>query len=419
MAMRRIPRRLTLTILAVSLLLARTGSAQVTVWEYAALADSAGEFDDFSVPAINDGGQVAFVATPDNPAEAQVLYRAEANGNLTVIADTSGPVQEFFGAPSINASGLVAVTAGMDDGSVSVLAGDGGALVTVANTVTDALTNLSGSPFVGDTGGEVVVWAVRAADGAGLVLKGTGALPPAVLVDGAGAYNPESVAGINEDGVVAFKAFTAGRTVRGVYRTSDGVTVTPVVETGPDAGDPLDVQALDINNNGTVVFQQQTAASTSLNVETTGTPVLFADTTGPFAEFGAAAVAESGATAFRGVFDEGLDAIFAGGTGLYEKAIAVGDGLLGSGVTGLESGPEAVTRAGIFVFRAERGDGTRGVFLARPRVDDGDGGGGGGGALDGFSLSMLLGLWAWRTRRRGQRPAGGAGDDLPGEDPSP
>ena len=401
MAMPRAPIFPAAMLLATAALLSTAGQAQTTAWEFTSIADSSAELAAFSVPAINDSGQIAFVATFDDAAEGQVVYRQETNGSLTIIADTSGPIASFSGDPAMNASGLVTFTAVMDNGSVSVLCGNGvvGApLVTIANTDTDALDAIDSKPFISDTDGVVVVRAVRSADLASVILKGAGG-PPATLLDSTGTYDPVDVAGINGSGVVAFEAETLSGTVKGVYRTINGIEVEAIAVTS--AGGFTDVEALDINNNGTVVFFTGTATDVlNLAVDTTGTPVVFADTAdSPFVSFGPASVAVSGAVAFRGIFEQGLNGIFAGGTGLYEKAIAINDPLLGSGVTALDTGPQAVTNSGPFVFRASRGNGTTGIYVGVPNTSGG-GGGGGGGAFDGASAGLLLLLNCVRRRLR-------------------
>ena len=393
--MRRFPAVL---LLATAALASQQSYAQTTTWEFTTMADSSAELASFSIPAVNDAGQIAFVATFDDGASGQAVYRRESNGVLTVIADTSGLIAAFTGNPSINASGLVTFAATLDNGSRSVLCGNGVALLTIANTVADGLTSIDSKPFISDTGGVVVVRAVRSADGARVILSGTGAGAPTTLLDSTGLYDPVDVAGINGSGVVAFEAQTLGGTVKGVYRRTEAGVVTPIAVTS--AGGFTSVEALDINNNGTVVFFTDTLANgAELSVDTTGTPVSFARTEGtPFLSFGPAAVAESGAVAFRGTFELGLDGIFAGGTGLYEKAIALEDLLLGVAVTALDTGPQANEITGPFVFRASRSNGTTGIYLAVPRVS---GGGGGGGALDPASIALLLvalGL-TLRTRR--------------------
>ena len=361
---------------------------------FSKIADSADELASFSIPALNDAGQVAFVATFDDAALGQTLYRY-ASGVLTSIADTSGPVASFIGTPAMNASGVVAVKVLLDDGSTSIITGSGGALTTIANTVTDALSSLGDKPAISDPG-VVVVLAARNAGAVNVILKGTGSAP-VTLLDSSGPYNPQDVAGINEDGVVAFEALD-GTGEKGVYRTIDGIVVTPIAATSP--GGYTSVEALQINNNDTVVFFAETAAGVgALFVASNAAPVSFADTTSPFNTFGPASVAESSAVAFRGTFDLGLDGIFSGSTGLYEKAIAVGDNLLGSVVTGLDTGPEAAANDGSFVFRARRGDGTSGIYLASPG-SIGVGGGGGSSGLDPLSAGVLLVLGVLVRQRR-------------------
>ncbi len=368
------------------------------------MADSSAELASFSIPAVNDAGQIAFVATFDDGALGQAVYRREGNGVLTVIANTSGPIKLISGNPSMNADGLVTFTATMDDDAVSVLCGNGGVLLTIANTVADGLASIDSKPFISDTGGAVVVRAVRSAGGARVILRGNGSAAPTTLLDSTGLYDPQDVAGINGSGVVAFEALD-GTGASGVYRRTEAGVVTPIAVTS--AGGFTSVEALDINNNGTVVFFTNTAANgADLSVDTTGTPVSFASTEGtPFLSFGPAAVAESGAVAFRGTFELGLDGIFAGGTGLYEKAIALGDSLLGFPVTALDTGPEANANPGPFVFRAARSNGTTGIYLAIPRFSDG--GGGGGGAFDPASILLLLLTSTLALRARRAPAAGG------------
>ncbi len=389
-------------LLGTAVLVSPQGHAQTTTWAFTTMADSSAELASFSIPAINDAGQIAFVATFDDVAMGQAVYRREGNGVLTVIADTSGLIASFSGNPSLNASGLVTFAATMDDGSISVLCGDGIAVpVTIANTVADGLSSIDSKPFISDTGGVVVVRAVRSAGGARVILRGTGAAAPTTVLDSTGPYDPQDVAGINGSGVVAFEALD-GTGAKGVYRRTEAGVVTPIAVTS--APGFASVEALDINNNGTVVFFTNTAANVEdLSVFTTDPPVSFASTEGtPFASFGPAAVAESGAVVFRGTFELGLDGIFAGGTGLYEKAIALDDLLLGATVTALDTGPQANANPGPFVFRASRSNATTGIYLAIPNVSDGRGGGG-GGAFDPASIALLLlasGLFLWVGRGR-------------------
>ena len=407
MAVARAPLFPAALLLAAVALLSTEANAQTTTWEFTKIADSTAELTSFSIPSINNTGQIAFVATFDDVALGQTVFRQEANGVLTIIADTSGPIASFSGDPHLNSSGLVTFTAKMDNDSFSVLCGNGGALVTIANTVTDALTSIDSKPFISDDAeGTVIVRAVRSADDARVILKGTGGTP-ATLLASTGTYDPVDVAGINGNGVVALEAKTLGGTVKGVYRTTDGVAVTPIAVTTDGF---TAVEALDVNNNGTVVFFTETATGVgTLSVQTADSPPrAFAETPSPFNSFGPAAVAESGAVAFRGILESGLSGIFAGGTGLYEKAIGVNDPLLGSNITVLDTGPQAVTNTGRFVFRASRVNGTTGIYLATPSATDD--GGGGGGAIDGVSVTLLLLANRWRRRpRRGPAPGGSLG----------
>jgi hypothetical protein len=381
---------------AAGLLLAVVASPAATAqatWEYTALADSSAELASFSIPAYNEAGQAAFVATFDDVAEGQALYRYDGPGVLTVIATTGNGIDAFLGNPAINAAGVVTVAARLGDDSTSIVTGSGGALATVANTAVDGLSAIDSKPFISDSGNAVVVRAVRASDGARVILKGAGAAAPAVLLASTGSYDPVDVAGINASGVVAFEALTDAGATRGIYRTTDGTTVTPVAEVANSGAE--DLQPLDLNNSGAVTWLARDALADRLFTDASGVPLSFANTTGAFVSFGPLARAETGAVAFRGVLELGLDAVFAGSTSDYARATAVGDLLLGAAITTLDIGPQAVTASGAFVFRASRTNGTSGIYVAvRAPVDDG----GGGSAVDPATGILLLLLAA--TRRR-------------------
>ncbi|MBN8279381.1 MAG: hypothetical protein J0M16_02105 [Gammaproteobacteria bacterium] len=304
-------------------------------------------------------------------------------------------ITAFVGNPSINQAGVVTFTATLSDATTSVLAGSGNSLAIVANTADDGLTSLDSTPFISDTGDAVVVRGVRASDGARVILKGTGAAAPTVLVASTGAYDPVDVAGINDDGAVAFEATTGSGATRGIYRTVDGTAVTTITEV--PAGGAEDLQALDIDNNGAVTWSAlDNLGIQRLYTTLSGSPVNFVNTAGPFDTLGATSVAENGSVAFEATLDLGLNAIFAGGTSLYESATAVGDPLLGLAITALDIGPDAVTNSGAFVFRASRFGGTSGIYVAvGTPVDNSDGG---GSAVDPLVLGALL-LLAARRRR--------------------
>lgn len=368
-----------------------TAGAQTTTWVFTTVADSRGEFAEFSLPAINDNGQVAFTATFDNGATGAIVYRADG-GTLVPIADTSGPLQGLFGEPTINLTGTVAFSASLDGGGDAVLTGSGAGLTTVASTLADNLNAIGATPFINDPG-DVVFFADRAlASDSEAILKGSGGALVTV-VDESGPYGSlgESPS-IDAGGLVAFgAAIDAGGF--GLFTTTDGVVVNTLASS---TGFTV-LQDYGINNNSEVVVRgTDTTGVTSLSVRGNGAAQAFVDDVGIFNQLGPAGVSESGTVAFHATLDEGLNAIFAGGVLLYEAAIAVGDPLNGSTVTQFELGPQPVTTTGPFAFWAKLADGTEGVYVASPGRSSN--GGGGGGAVDALSLGLLALLAAARRR---------------------
>ena len=101
-----------------------------------------------STPSINGTAQIAFAARyADNTA---AVYRSNADGTFTLIADTNSESDKFtttaFDGPSINRFGQVAFVAGLSgppqNGGVGVFIGDGSGTTTIAD-----LANTQGGIF--------------------------------------------------------------------------------------------------------------------------------------------------------------------------------------------------------------------------------------------------------------------------------
>src|SRR4029079_12773344 len=82
--------------------------------------------------AVNDLGQVAFVAVLK--AGGQAIYRTEADGRLTTIAQTDSLIHDFYLSPYINDSGTVSFGADLTDGRQALFTGSGGDLTRIADT---------------------------------------------------------------------------------------------------------------------------------------------------------------------------------------------------------------------------------------------------------------------------------------------
>src|SRR5579871_3032978 len=82
--------------------------------------------------AINDRGQVAFVAVLKTGGEA--IYRTEGDGSLTTIAQTDSLISDFYLSPYMNDSGTVSFGADLTDGAQALFTGRGGDLTRIADT---------------------------------------------------------------------------------------------------------------------------------------------------------------------------------------------------------------------------------------------------------------------------------------------
>ena len=114
------------------------------------IVDSSSPFNYFGdAPSINSAGRVAFVAGVNGIDGGTYGIYSGNGGPLTTIADLSGPYSylgDFYSyQPSINASGMVAFSAGLDAGGGGVFIGDG----TVTSKVIGAGDPLFGSVVMG------------------------------------------------------------------------------------------------------------------------------------------------------------------------------------------------------------------------------------------------------------------------------
>ena len=107
-----------------------TGIVTVNGGLITTIVDNSGPLNYFgAAPSLNETGTVAFVAGINGrDGITSGIYKGNG-GPLTTIADLSGPFSAFNGfdsfEPSINASGTVAFSAGLDAGGGGVFIGDG------------------------------------------------------------------------------------------------------------------------------------------------------------------------------------------------------------------------------------------------------------------------------------------------------
>jgi Ca2+-binding RTX toxin-like protein len=97
-----------------------TGSQGIFVYddgEIKEIANSDGEFEQFSSPDINDEGAIAFLTQRDDGSRG--IY-TDTYGQLDVLVDDSGNFSFFNSQPAFNNNGEVAFYAELDDGSAGI-----------------------------------------------------------------------------------------------------------------------------------------------------------------------------------------------------------------------------------------------------------------------------------------------------------
>ncbi|MGD9632529.1 MAG: choice-of-anchor tandem repeat NxxGxxAF-containing protein [Pirellulales bacterium] len=116
------------------------------------LADTAGEFFGFGVPAISPGGIVAIGASYD--AGDSVLLNT-ASGTLAPVIDTTGPLSSLS-SPTINDAGTMGTQAFFDAGGNGPVAVSGNSFTIIADT--NGPISSAGIPAI-NRNGEFAFWA--------------------------------------------------------------------------------------------------------------------------------------------------------------------------------------------------------------------------------------------------------------------
>ncbi|MBD1931223.1 MULTISPECIES: DUF7453 family protein [Cyanophyceae] len=204
-----------------------------------------GVFESISIPMLNDAGTVAFrggVYQSDNESDiATGIFTGNDNpfGSepiITTIADTSG-IFRSFSLPSINNSGNVAFIAGLDTGSSGVFTGNGTTTTTIADS-SGAFNSFFGTPSINDFG-TVAFLAGLDVGGSG-IFTGNNPLKDKVIVTGDTLFGSTVQElsfyreGLNNSGQVAFFASLANGT-SGIFR-ADPIVVEPPKDVPEPAG---------------------------------------------------------------------------------------------------------------------------------------------------------------------------------------
>ena len=356
-------------------------------------APGGGAFTQFSDPALNDRGDLAFAASTSAPGARYAVFLLKDGrlGTLAVAgrpAPTGGTFTVFNDVVLSDRDTVVFLGRTTDpvahQGLYLARAGTVGAVVAAGQPAPagGAFTDFA-NPTI--NGNDVVAFVGRMSRAAaeGIFTTGEGSLVPAVLAGqpapGGGAFQffLDGSPAQNDRGDLAFIASTAPQGTFGVYVLVGGRPV-PVVTTDDDApvGGPFtEFGMLALTNAGTVGFVGRTARSAVREaLYVTGRAVLVAlaqqgQAAGgeTFTTFANAAMNDDEAVVFElGRPDPIPRAVFLATRAGVRVVVAAGDAAP-SGRRFRAFGIAAINSRGQVAFVAETDDGRHGIYLATPR----------------------------------------------------
>jgi hypothetical protein len=339
-------------------------------YTFTKVADSVEDgFDPFSFgcAAINTPGDIAFKAgrlAPDGFNTIDGIYRANADGTLTTIAEDRKRFQTIGFNPSINDTGQVSFAARLDaedkqtgDNIEAILRGDGKKLTTIASTA-DEFAFFGFDTSINNSG--EVAFTAELDNGDEGLFSGSGSKKGGVtthyLTSTSQFDGSDSRPAINNIGDIAF--VESIDSARGIFVGQEG-DFTEIV--APDPSDPsIGYGTPMLNDAGTAAFQRSlTDEATQEFVEQivtgNGGPLtVVADTRDEFAFFGfrPPSINNDGEVAFHATLDDGTSGIFVGSDPVADRVIATGDTLDGSIVQNLVFCEEGLSDSGELAFVA-------------------------------------------------------------------
>ncbi len=244
MTIRAFRSRLNCAFLIACVLVGAIAAKAKAEYTFTLVADSAGPFGtfDFDSPSLNAVGTVAFRATLD--AGNQGIFTGNASTITTIAIAPS--IFAYFGPPAINRAGTVAFVASPNSGSGdSIFAGNGGPLVTIANTAGQFRDFAAGYSTAINSAGTVAFWASQDTGPAGIFINSGGTVTP-LFLNSAPLFADSNVS-LNDAGTVAFRKTNGTGIV-----TVNGRLMTTIV----DSAGPLKSFgfAPSMNAVGTVAF---------------------------------------------------------------------------------------------------------------------------------------------------------------------
>ncbi len=317
--------------------------------------------------AINDRGQVAFVAVLKTGGEA--IYRTEGDGSLTTIAQTDSLISDFYLSPYMNDSGTVSFGADLTDGAQALFTGRGGDLTRIADTEPASPFSSIPNPAARiDARGEVYFRATLRSGETGFFAGDGGPTSTLYVTGGEFSAFPSSLAHQVHGELGSFRATLSGGPT-GVFEGNGLVTETLVTA----GGTYRDFYGAEINDPGTVAIPADlTAGGQALLVAENGTLTPFVDTTGPYSQIlpsGQLSINNGGEIVFGATLKAGGRGYFDGPDPVADTIVAIGDGLAGSTVVGFPQNsmnPRSLNDAGEFLFRATLADGRTVLVRADP-----------------------------------------------------
>jgi len=360
-----------LTGLSVALgaVLSDAGAQTALQYTYTRVADSVEdgfEPNSFGCAAINERGDIAFRAgrvARDGSNTVPGIYRANADGTLTTIAEDPKRFVFIGFNPSIIDSGQVSFAASIDGGkksdSQAILRGEGKKLTTIATTA-GPFAFFGFDTSIND-GGEVA-FAAELDEEAGSVeglFSGSGTrsgVTTHYLTSTSEFAGSDARPSINNSGDIAF--VESIDFARGIFVGQEG-EFTQIAAADPNVG--LGVPIL--NNAGTVVFQRsffdestQQFVEEIVMVDAAGTSTVIADTRGGFSSFGfrPPSLNDAGDVAFPATLDDAsTTGIFVGPDPIADRVISTGDTLDGSTVQNITFCEEGLSDSGELAFVAQ------------------------------------------------------------------
>jgi hypothetical protein len=335
-------------------------------YSFTKVADSAEDgFDPFSFgcASINSGGDIAFRAGrphPDGFNTIHGIYRANADGSLTTIAENDKRFVQIGFNPSMNDLGQVSFAARIDrkEDIEVILRGSGKKLTTIASTADEF--NFFGFDTSITNSGEVAFKAELDEEfgfDEGLFSGSGRDITTHYLTSTSQFDGSDSRPSINNLGIIGIDEsidFDSG-----IFKGREGVFTT-IAAPDPD----VFVQKPVLNDPGTAAFYRSYFDETAdvfveeIVTGSGGRLTTVVDTKGPFSFFGfrPPSLNDAGDVAFHGTLDDGTSGIFVGPDASLDRAVAVGDTLDRATVQNLTFCEEGLNESGQFGFIAQLED---------------------------------------------------------------